>query len=172
MADTHRIRHVSSLHDIRPFDLVSDQLRNIGAISVPEFLSGIFENKDWLTTGYSLQTLYTDQSTSETTSSHDQRTTTKDDTNPTSRTTHDQNEDLSNNKNAAAVGTSDANGFFGDSSGTASTSQKGLPALVKPMMDPSVRMQNIASLHQACQRTFRSSQALKFDFVEDNGVNR
>jgi hypothetical protein len=38
-------------------------------------------------------------------------------------------------------------------------------------ISPSSRMQTVARLHQTCQRAFGSTDALKFEFLEENGAN-
>jgi hypothetical protein len=46
-----------------------------------------------------------------------------------------------------------------------------LPQVNQPVAVPSpaVKMQHVARLHQACQHAFGGGQALKFDFMEENG---
>lgn len=54
-----------------------------------------------------------------------------------------------------------------------------LPQISIPIEQPSdassepqssaVKMQNVARLHQACQRAFGGSEGLKFDYIQENG---
>jgi len=42
-------------------------------------------------------------------------------------------------------------------------------ALTTEMVIPTMRMQTVARLHQACQRVFGSTDPLDFEFIEENG---
>ncbi|TFK68941.1 hypothetical protein BDN72DRAFT_841251 [Pluteus cervinus] len=131
---------------LRPFSLVSQELRTIGSVSVLDFLSGLFDNKEWITTGLPI-----------------------DQDHQATPITSNGSSSPGKLKEPEPIAAPSGSGGIGEVGAAldATRSAVPLPALMSPMMDPSVRMQGVASLHQTCHRVFGSSEALKFEFVEE-----
>ena len=104
----------------RPFDLVSQNLQNLGSLSIDRYLSAS-SGSELLAADYAQPTLETSVPPSPINKSH--------------------------------------------------YLPVELPQVVQPDASPSsaVKVQYVARLHQACQRAFGGAQALKFDFIEQNG---